>query len=132
MATISTTPRRAMPKTDELEDSLGDDGDGTTGELEEIISGESNGNNTNNINKINDVEKHYLSDVETIMAASFRAWDYMVWCQPFRELVAHSAPIGASTTLVARTRKTLLLVVANRPCDTPEKLGPTKESCGVF
>ena len=48
MAIISTTPGQPMPKTSELEDSLGSNGDGNAGELEVSLDGEGDGNDVNN------------------------------------------------------------------------------------
>ena len=44
MAIISTTPGQPMPKTSELEDSLGGNGDGNAGELEVSLDGECDSN----------------------------------------------------------------------------------------
>ena len=47
MMTIRTTPQRAMPKTGELEDSLGGNGDGNTDKVEDSLGGECDDNNIN-------------------------------------------------------------------------------------
>ena len=47
MTTTSTMSQQAMPKTGELEDSLGGNGDGNTGEVEDSLGGEGDSNDIN-------------------------------------------------------------------------------------
>ena len=47
MTITSTTPGRPMPKTSELEDSFGSNGDGNTGEVEDSLGGDGDGNDIN-------------------------------------------------------------------------------------
>ena len=103
MATISMTPRQAMPEPGGLEDSLSGDGDGNTGKVEDSLGNE--GDDDNNINEINGIEKHYISVVETSRYIWWLASEpdiIVVW---FRELAAHSALIGASTPSVTGNKQ---------------------------
>ena len=71
MAMISTMPGRSKPQTGELEDSLGGDGDGNTGEVDDSRGGEGDGNGTNAPTAWKSYP--YLSEVDTVVVASFRA-----------------------------------------------------------
>ena len=58
-----------MPKKGEPEDSLGGHGDGNICKVKDSLDSKGDGNK---INEINNVEKRYISEVETIVIASFR------------------------------------------------------------
>ena len=121
-----------MPKMSELEDSLGVDGDGITGQVDDSHGGEGGGNGINEMMVMVTVSTEstawrsypYLSQVDTVVVASFRAEreTMVVCCQARRsENLRRTGlrSIGASMQSVTRTSKTPL-VVANKPRDAPE------------